>query len=434
MGKGVASLFLVSTRRWLNWITDIARDRIITYQIIAIVAVYGVVFRTLGLGRSLWLDEVWEANAIIAPSLRIMFYHSSWLPTCPPLFLVLVRIMVEIFGLSNRVLRIIPSLMGLLSALAMVGLAARLLSKRFALLASAMFIFSPAATEFSRTLKQYSSELAVTTAILLLAIIYLEHATLRRFWMLTGMIVLGLLMAYSVAFLLPGIVLVVCFSPACSESSVAGWNGKHIKPFVRAFILATLSGGILIGEYLVFVWPNLADSSALRVIWATWTTTLNGTRGFARAFVFRGYDLIRYLPLPGRLLERMTLVGATVVLILLFGVVLAWRKYLRGNRIWLETQVICLLPCLLLVIADRFHWYPMVERTGLFLLPCIIMLVASSLQLTFDFIIESLRRDWLLPFRDVALVCVTLLVIWVGIHNSSLGPFEDVAGAVSFLR
>ena len=429
---GVVGFFLVIARRWLVWLGNIIRGRIITYGIVAVVAICGVALRTLGLGRSLWLDEAWVANSAIAEPFSQMFYYDAWLQTSPPLFLLLARLTVDVFGLSNSVLRIVPSLMGLFSAVIMVLLAARLLAQRYAILASTLFALSPIAVYWSRTLKQYSSELAATTTILLFVIIYLEGATLRRFWLLTGMVVIGLLIAYPVAFLLPGIALIVYFFPTCPDSSLADSNRTRIQSSVRAIVFTTLASGILIGEYLLFVLPN--TSPLLRAYWSTH----NGASSFAQLMVDDGYGLLRYLPLPDLVLRRTKFVTVAVGFLLIIGFALACVNFRKKIRIWLAIQVISAMPCLLLFIADWFHWYPMEGRTGLFLLPFVVVLVVCSMQLTSDFLLTRTRPQRLKPLLDVALVSVTVLVIGAGIHSSRIyeiwQPGEDVGGAVSYLR
>ena len=67
-----------------------------------------LVLGLFGIARSLWLDEAWVANSVHAPTLREMFYYPGWLQTSPPLFLLLERGAVRIFGLSNPALRAVP--------------------------------------------------------------------------------------------------------------------------------------------------------------------------------------------------------------------------------------------------------------------------------------------------------------------------------------
>ena len=85
----------------LHCMGRLARNRILWCLIVAVVAMCGVAFRLLGLGRSIWLDEAWVANSVTAGSLAGMFRYDSWLQTSPPLFLLLVRMTVNSLGLAR---------------------------------------------------------------------------------------------------------------------------------------------------------------------------------------------------------------------------------------------------------------------------------------------------------------------------------------------
>lgn len=425
---------LDAARSRLLWLADFVRSPYVTFPTIAAVFAVGMVLTTFGLGRSLWLDEAWEANAIIAPSLRIMLYHSTWLPTCPPPFPILVKMAVEVFGFSNTSFRLVPSLMGIISAASMFALSWRVFSRRYAVLSSALFILSPISSEYSRTLKQYTLELAVSTIVVLLAVMYLQRPTRRRFFTLTAAVVVGLFFSYPVAFLLPGLVLVVLFSDSSADVSPRSPNPTRMQSVWRAFILATSSAVMLVAEGLLFILPNAADSSAFRAFWSAH----NGTDSFARVAASRGYRLLKYLPISERLFQRKALVCSAAIFLLLVGFVLAYVKFRVGKRIWLELQLICLMPCVLLILADWFNLYPMVERTGLFLLPLVVILVVSSLQLIAEFVADRVRRQWLVAAVDVSMLCVTLLVLWIAIATNPISrsktPEEEVAGAVSYLH
>jgi hypothetical protein len=413
----------------------LARNRITMRSIIAGVTVCGLAFRFIGLGRSIWLDEAWVANSVTAGSLAGMFYYPSWLQTSPPLFLVLVRGTVHSCGLSNSVLRLIPLLFGVLAAVSMFILSRRVLLPRYALPAWTMFVLSPLAIRYSKELKQYSSELAATTTILLVCIMYLEHPTSRRFWVLLGTTTAGLLIAYSVAFALPGIILVVCLRPiqfgfAQPVSTIRKWSG-----LTRGLIFAAVAGGILIGVYFLFALPN--NSSDLRSFYAHHAQN-RGTSSLVRMVVYDAEGLLKILPFPDRMLQRKELVSAVIGPLLLVGFALACLRFRRGRHRWLEVQAICAIPCFLLSICSALSWYPRVDRTSLFVLPALVLLLMGNLQLVAHFAINRFRRDWLRPLLDVALVCVTLLMVERALANNPISalnmPAEDVAAAVSFLR
>ena len=415
-------------RRLLYGMGSIARGRV-TFCLIAVGAgICGVVLRCSSLGRSLWLDEAWAANAASAHSLAGIFYYDAWLNTCPPLFLLLVRIAVTVFGLSNTVLRLVPSAMGILAGLFMLLFALRILLRQYALLAFVLFVFSPTAVNYSRELKQYSAEAAATTAILLACAVYIEKASARRFWLLVATVTVGLLVGYGIAFLLPGIALMIWLCPV--RGGISTKAGVYLSGrFARAFLFAAIAGGILIGEYCVFVIPN--SPAILRAAWAGKNAHV---QSFAILAASESYKFIGELPLNHRFQQqsiRLTVVGFTIIV----GLALAWFRFRKGRRKWLEIQIVCLLPCLLIIICDWFSWYPFTERTSLFALPCLIALLISSLQLM-SFLLLKRHRDQVRPFLDVMVLgaIIITLIAGRGQNYRLIDPVEDMDGAVSFLH
>ena len=174
-----------------------------------------------GIDRSLWMDEAWVANSVLAPSLSGMFYYPDWLQTTPPLFLLLTRAAVHVFGVSNVSFRLVPLAFALVGVAGMIEVSRRLLAPPFAALACVLLAFHPTAIEYSRTCKQYSAELAASAVILLATVLYLQHPDRRRFLWVVAAFVVMLPIAWSTAFLLPGVAVAVWAhggmrqSPAC---------------------------------------------------------------------------------------------------------------------------------------------------------------------------------------------------------------------------
>jgi 4-amino-4-deoxy-L-arabinose transferase-like glycosyltransferase len=344
-----------------------------------------------GIGRSLWTDEAWVANSVNAPSMSGMFYYPDWLQTSPPLFLILVRMAVHAFGLSNLSLRIVPLLFGILAVANMAAVARKALSLPFAMLVCAVLVFSPAAVEYSRTLKQYSAELAASTTILLAAVRYFESpARARYFWLLAAVCV-ALPLAYPVAFFLPGLVLAVYFTPAGGS------------PPARAAILAAAAGAIVLAEYFYLALPNI--SPVLREFWAN--DADSRVSRWALTSVLSGAVLLGARPA--------------------FALFRSEPEYSRHSR----TQIVCIIPCILFAISGFLKWYPVSHRTRLFLLPCFLLVLGINSE-------WLLRRGIARRSMDFALVGLICLIAGLGIRREFRGdrqlPEEDVEAAVLFLR
>lgn len=336
-----------------------------------------------GIGRSLWLDEAWVANSVLEPSLSSMFYYPAWLQSTPPVFLLLVRAAVGMFGVSNTAFRIVPLAFEVLGVAAMIAVSRRLMSAPFAMLAGALLAFHPAAIEYSRTCKQYSAEVAASTVILLVLVLYLEDTTPRRFLWIVCVFVIALPLAWSSVFLLPGVVIAV-------------WAKSGVR---RAGLLTVIVGGLLAVLYFVFIRQNIAPQ--LR---AFWTATA--------------------MPLSPGLIAALSFCAAA-----------ALRAVYRHS--WI--QIAALMPCLLFAVADLLRLYPAEPRSRLFLLPCFLIVAALAAEDLFGWLIRSTPHpDRIAGFAGAA---IALLVVGLGVdagrkqlRDQRNRPEEDYENAVRVLR
>ena len=333
-----------------------------------------------GIGRSLWLDEAWVANSINAPSLGQMFYYPNWLQTSPPLFLLLARTAVRVFGLSTVVLRSVPVLLSLLAVWAMLGASRRVVSAPFAVLATAVLAFHPTVVEYFRSFKQYGGEVAATAAVLWAAVVYLQRPERKQFYVLLCVVVTAMTLSYPTVFLLPGLILVVALGDR-----------------IRAITLGGITGVVLAAMYWWLVRPNYTP--ALRAYWIGDPETVASSMlapGMIAAAVF------------------CAVVAARIA-----------RNF--GPRSWIS--IVLLVPCVLLVASEVLGWYPASPRTHLFVRPCFLLLLVMNT--------EDLVR--LTKWKSDALVVVlAAAVVFLGVrkqfHEGRFQPEEDMAGAVRFLQ
>ncbi len=329
-----------------------------------------------GIGRSLWLDEAWVANSVLEPSLSRMFYYPEWLQSTPPLFLLLVRAVVGVFGISNAAFRVAPLAFSVAGVAAMIAVTRRVLSVPFAMLASALVAFHPTAIEYSRTCKQYSAELAATAVILLALVLYLESPTRRRFACIVTGFVIALPLAWSVAFLFPGVAIVVWVR--------GGWQ--------RAAALTAIFGGWLAILYVVFIRENMAPQ--LRAFWIATAKPLSP--GLIAALIFCAFAAIRA----------------------------AYR------RNWL--QIAALLACFLFAVADLLRVYPGEPRSRLFLLPCFLLVAAMTAEDLWNRAMG--QRTWAGVVLGVLVVGLGVDAGRKQIRDHRERPEEDYQGAVAMLR
>ena len=354
-------------------LAEVLTGRLATIILLGFTLVLGL----YGIERSLWLDEAWLANSVHAPTLGGMFYYPNWLQTSPPLFLLLARSAVSLFGLSTIVLRSVPLALSLVAVAVMLAAASRIVAPSYAVLATAILAFHPTSVEYFRAFKQYGGEVAATAVVLLAAIAYLQKPDRKKFYVLLAVVVAAMMLSYPTVFLLPGVVVAVAL----------GNRG-------RAATLAGISAAVLAVFYWWLIRPNYTPQ--LRAYWM----------GDAEA-------LASSMLAPGMI--------AAVVLCIGFAARIAWTRN--------TTAVILLAPCVLLFAGEMLGWYPASPRTHLFVRPCFILLLVMTL--------EDLVRltKWKL---DALVLLAAALVIFLGVrkqfHEGRFQPEEDMAGAVRYLR
>lgn len=389
--------------------------RWVGYAAALLVAACGLWLRAAYLGRSLWLDEAWVANSVLTGTLSGMFYYDRWVQTTPPLFLLVTRYTVQWLGLSNEVLRAAPVLFSVLAGVVMYALARRLVGRYTALLAWALLFLSPTAITWARFLKQYSLELLVTTVLLWLSVRYLERPSGKRFALLAAVALLGLLASHPAVLLLPAIVLAVA--------------GRSVS---RAAQLGIAGSVVAAGAHFLFVQPN--QSRDLEQFFFP----AGDARGWVERTAGNALLYLAHLPVPSRVLLAEWVTGLAVVALLTAGLVLAIRRFRRGRRLWLETYLICASPCAALLLCDALTLYPVTQRTTLFAIPAIVLLLAMSLELLHGPVRLWLGGNWHRPLWRlgvIAIVAIACLSAFGRLPASELHlPNEEAAAAVRYLR
>jgi hypothetical protein len=313
-----------------------------------------------GLHRSLWLDEAWVANSVREPSWGGMFWAGEWLQTTSPLFLIIARFAVAIGGLSVETLRAVPLLFAAVAGIAIYRAASRV-APALAPLACAALLFPQTAGETFGAFKQYGAEAAAVSIVLWATLAYLDQPTQKRFVIL-GASLIGLLpLAYPLAFVAPGIALAV-----------------YIGSPHRAVTLIGGFGAMLAVLYFFFIAPNVAPS-----LWGYW----NGSAP-------------ELLPVAWL---ALSIVGT------------AWAAWRRN---W--TLLVCLFPCLLLLIAEFTGWYPASPRTRFFIRPCLILAMAVA------------AREVRIPRWAPAVLALALAAN--AIRMDPLKPVEDYTAVTRYLR
>jgi hypothetical protein len=311
----------------------------------------------------LWLDEAWVANSVLMPGWREMFFYPAWLQTTPPLYLVVTRLAVALFGDANWVFRAWSLAFGLASVLLAIHLARRLEARGpgpcevsgnlTAWFAGALIALSSSAAMFSKEGKSYSGELCFALLLMLVAI------DLPAWWIGALAMLLAFGFSYSSVVFFPGILLAYVLA--------GRW-----RPSLAIF--ATLAGPLTL-TYLFYIQPNQSDD--LREMWR-YAFPQQSFAGFYLRTTQRVFSIHHWEPL-----RSFTILRQLVLLLSGLGIARAAFQLWRQRDIRLSLVALLPMACTILLNATGRYPYD-AERFSFYLFGCVVLLLVAGV-------------DWILP-------------------------------------
>lgn len=337
----------------------------------------------LGTQISFWLDEaLWAPRFVDWPLLKLGIR--------PIGFVWLTRQIVSTFGATEVAFRFLPNAGGVLSLWLMPYVASQLLNRRgLRVLLVLLFALHPGLIDLAKEFKPYSFEVLVHLSLLALYLRYRQTQEVRYLYWLLGSLPVAFLLAYNVAFALPGALLLGLW---------AAFVGRRRKLLVATLLSGVLCAGVVFGANHFFLakiekggqtesyWGkkyNLfyrAQSGQTRLGW-----TLESAGDMAAVIGLRRDmwedDGRLAQPLVGRLqrADRWMWIGLT-----LLGIVALVRKRREQALLWL-------LPLAAVVIVNAIGKWPLGQfRTNLFTCVYLFPLPVLALELLLELRVRSL--------------------------------------------
>jgi hypothetical protein len=345
---------------------------------LASILVFGVVLQLNSLNRSFWSDEVWVANAAIAPTLSQMMYYEGWQNTNPPLFLLLVRSATRLFGVSHGTLRLVPVIFGILSVFAMTYLALHILSPWYAILSVFLFSLSSDIVTYAKTLKPYSADVFVAIVLLVLAHHTLRNFSRKVFYLSILTFCICEFLSYQAVIFLPALLYAACLNCRDLMFLSPRHDAKTCRWFdILAFLI--LASTVLVINFIYFIKPN----SELSLI-EFWSGSFY--RGNSILSLLH-YLIIAMAKLTGPFFFVDSLHFPLLHIVLLVFVAtgaigLVSNNDGDGRFLQWHTGILLCLPILGLVVLNLLGQYPITRssRLILFSFPIIVILFSSGLQ------------------------------------------------------
>jgi Dolichyl-phosphate-mannose-protein mannosyltransferase len=319
--------------------------------------------------RYAYLDEESLLRNLL--NLPVLDFHTRLTESqlAPPGFLVLERLMVRLPFNHMPTGRFVPFLLGIASMFLMWSVARRYVCRRAAPIALWLFALDDWMVYYSCELKQYSTEVALALAALLVVAPFLSapaaapRAMTPRRWL--GLAVFGsagVFFSFPLAFSLAAIGTYLIVSAALRRDwqSAARFTAVSVAWAVSFAICYHISHGIL---------------SQDRFIWDWWDFAFLPVPPRSRADLVRDFwHLINVFNNPTGLLTPLGILGSAFFAAGLFlvgaGSLILGR---RGGHLYLLTA-----PIVFTLIASGLRQYPFHGRLLLFLVPGLHLIVAQG--------------------------------------------------------
>lgn len=406
-----------------------SRLEILAFGLVFLAAIW---FRVQNIHEPLWMDEAWVANSVLEPSMKEMFWYQHWVQSTPPLVLLLLRMASKLFGPGEESLRLVPLLAGLLALL----LIARVLRRRFsfplALLGTTFLAANYYAAKYSQQVKQYSTDILMSSLLLFFLWNYLESERCRKgFLTLLAGGSLAVFLSYPAVFWFPALIVGVALPPPGPDAQPEAGRKLELRAALgRAVTLSFFLLASFALAYWFFIRPS--QSPTLLGQW-------RGSHLGSGSLPAKSTELFRnvcsmLLPQARWLVPISYAAGLVLVAGLARAVWSGNRKDPRSRGIVL----VCATPVLAATLASLANQYPLLTypRFVLWMLPgCIVLLLyavealGKRLSLRLPGIQSAKLRYGMLPG-----FCVLAVLSSAWYVRAHPGSGDDARSAVLYLK
>lgn len=331
---------------------EIWKNKVYLFVVFALIAL-GIIARSYYFfsHQYLYMDDASLAMNIISRDFFGLFTTLDYCQKSPPLFLVSTWIIYHIFGISEFGFRFIPFVSSVVSVFLFFKIAEKFLSNKISVL-FALFLFAVNSKliYYAQAFKQYSSDVLI--ALLLLYFYIIFDSAEKKNYALFGLIIgILALFSYPVLFVFPIIVLLLLLNNFNKKTFINLCVLSVPFAIVSAYYLLQAHGADSTQQDLIYLWKNIELCGFFsKDISSNILTIKNNILYF---FEFCNFKLIILMILSGFLSFFLT----------------------NRNKFYLISGIFVLS-----VIASILKIYPFSERTILFLLPLIILLISKNLD------------------------------------------------------
>jgi uncharacterized membrane protein len=359
--------------------------------------------------RSLWADEAVLALNIINRSYLELLQPLDHDQGAPLGFLMVEKLVVQLFGDNEYALRLFPLLSSIIALLLLYGLAKRCIQPPAVPIALALFASLRYLVYYASEVKQYSIDVAITLAVFLIAV-HIQNNNLNR----KKIIIFSILGSIAIWFSHPAIF--VLSGVGISLLLINFGKEQRVKTIS---ILAIFSSWIL--SFVVFYFVSLRHLSSSKGLLTSWKA--HG------AFPSSSFDIIWMLDSLGRFFSKP--LGFTIWVdgIAIIAFVAGCISLFSTKK---ATLFILVSPVFTTFFASYLHKYPFEGRLVLFLAPLFILIIAEGS----DYIINRIRDNKFYKIVGVIVLVLLLTPPLINASNIIVKPTvkEEIKPVISYIK
>jgi len=324
-------------------------------------------------GPSLWIDEAALARNIIDRPVWALFGPLDYAQVAPPGFLLIQKSAVLTLGTSEYVLRLVPLLCGIAALLTFARLAHHLFDDWAAPFAAGMFALGAPFVFLTAQVKQYSSDILASVAVLATAAwMRRQPDDIRR------SLTLGAVGAVAVFFSQPACFMVAGIGTALLLLHVF----ERPRPAMGPLAVVGIVWGLAFSGAIVFGLRAMSPTDRLYMHWywgpGFWTVPPRTASDLWWPFEQLTYAFGAFGSGPRRTNGGLNYPWSPLfAVMLLVGLFVTWKK----RR---DVALFLVVPALLTLAASAFQLYPFTGRVLTFLEPGFLLATAAGVQYVLD--------------------------------------------------
>lgn len=324
----------------------------------------GILLRVMqyAANRSMWHDESALALNLIEKGVTDLSGRLDFGQAAPVGFLLTEGVAAKALGFSEYSLRLFPLICGLVSIPAFAWVARRTIAREAVPLAILLFAVADGLVYYSSELKPYETDVVAALGLVIAGVIIIEHAARLT---VTSALALALAGPGLVVFSFPAVFVIVAVA-ATWVTSVALYRQRNFSVAAAFVVLSWVVASIGIATFAAAKVRYVRESFGLG------SGSFLGISGHASPFHavnVMGTHLAGAIGLPQERpfshLEKLAVLCAIVG-----GLTLLRRM---AAHFWM-----LVLPFPLLLGASALHVYPILQRTELFLIPAVLLLIVEG--------------------------------------------------------